>query len=114
MTKEITTAALAAALALATAPAWARGGNPAAGAEKAKACVSCHGEGGNSTQVQFPRLAGQYADYIVKVLEDYQTGARQNPVMAGFAGALSDQDRRDLAAYFSTQKDGLQTIEYTK
>lgn len=112
--KQMTTAAFAAALTLVTAQSHAQGGNAAAGAEKAKACVACHGEGGNSTQPNFPRLAGQYADYIAKALEDYKTGARQNPVMAGFAGALTTQDRRDLGAYFASQKDGLHTIEYTK
>ena len=46
-------------------------GNPAAGKEKSGACVACHAVDGNSTNPQFPRLAGQHPDYLVKALMDY-------------------------------------------
>ena len=89
------------------------GGDTAAGQEKnvSKGCVACHGDDGNSPSpsdqpVQPPRLAGQHADYIVKALEDYASGARQSPFMAGFAAMLDDQDRADLAAFYTAQ-DGL-------
>jgi cytochrome c553 len=75
-------------------------GNPEAGKDKAaKVCAQCHGpEGmGNAT---FPRLAGQYSDYLAKVLKDYKTGRRENALMKGFAVSLSDQDIEDLAAYY--------------
>lgn len=85
-----------------SAPASA--GNIAAGKQKSQVCAACHGADGNSTNAQFPRLAGQYEDYLIKVLQDYKTGARKNPIMAGFAGGLSPQDMEDLAAYFSHQK----------
>ncbi len=93
---------------MAAGPAAATG-DAAAGKAKAEAiCKGCHGADGNSTNPQYPRLAGQYASYIRKALHDYQSGRRKNPIMKGFAASLSDQDIDNLAAYFSTQK-GLHT-----
>ncbi|NIR31813.1 MAG: cytochrome c [Gammaproteobacteria bacterium] len=89
----------------------AQGGDPERGREKSQQCAQCHGPEGNSAAAQFPRLAGQHADYIVKALEDYKSGARKNAIMAGFAGGLSEQDRKDLAAYFASQT-GLKTITH--
>jgi cytochrome c553 len=82
-----------------TAPA----ADPAAGREKAKVCAACHGEGGvgMSAMQDFPKLAGQYNDYIVRALKDYQTGARKNPVMADQVKNLKAADIADLAAWFS-------------
>lgn len=97
------------ALALTSAPIMAEG-NPAAGKEKSAPCQACHGPDGNSTDPQFPRLNGQYPDYIVQALEEYQAGVRKNPIMAGFAANLTDQDREDLAAYFSSQPKGLYVV----
>lgn len=79
-------------------------GNVAAGKEKAQVCASCHGVDGNSVSPQFPRIAGQYPDYIVQTLSDYKSGERKNPIMAGFVANLSRRDMEDLAAYFSRQK----------
>ena len=90
------------------------GGDAVAGKEKSTACQACHGEDGNSPDGQFPRLAGQHSDYIVKSLEDYQSGARNNAIMAGFAEPLTAQDREDLAAFYSSQKEGLEVIQYTR
>jgi cytochrome c553 len=73
-------------------------------------CAACHGADGNSAGGAFPKLAGQHAEYIVKQLKDYKTQpgakepARKNPIMAGIAGALNDQDMVNVAAYFETQK----------
>lgn len=89
---------LAAALVM---PAVARAeGNAAAGQKKATVCFACHGANGNSTDPQYPRLAGQYSGYIVQALEEYKDGQRKNPIMQGFASQLTDQDREDIAAYF--------------
>jgi len=93
---------MAAAFAFST---FAQAGDPAAGREKAKVCAACHGEGGvgvSATQ-DFPKLAGQYNDYIVRALKDYRAGNRKNPVMAGQAKDLKDADIADLAAWFSSQ-----------
>jgi cytochrome c553 len=86
--------------------AAAQAADPAAGRDKAKVCAACHGEGGAgmSAMQDFPKLAGQYGDYIVRALRDYQSGARKNPVMAEQAKNLKAADIADLAAYFSAQK----------
>ena len=89
-------------------------GDAAAGKEKSAPCAACHMADGNSTDPNFPRLAGQHADYIVKALEDYKSGARKNPIMNGLAAPLNKQDREDLGAYFASQAGGLSTIQYTK
>lgn len=81
--------------------AWAAG-YPKEGQEKAKACVACHGENGASPVPDFPKLAGQHRDYLVKALTDYKSGARKNPVMNPMAANLSRQDIADLSAYYST------------
>ena len=80
------------------------GGNPAAGKQKSQVCQSCHGPDGNSTNPQFPRLAGQYPDYIVQALSEYKSGQRKNPIMSGFAANLSKRDMEDIASYFSSQQ----------
>ncbi|MEO7013833.1 MAG: cytochrome c [Dokdonella sp.] len=67
----------------------------------AQTCQACHGADGNSTAVIYPRLAGQYPDYLARALEEYRSGDRNNPIMAVYAEKLSDQDIRNLAAYFS-------------
>lgn len=71
------------------------------GATLALRCTMCHGERGMS-QANSPNLAGQYASVIYKQLVDFQTGARTNAVMSPMAVNLSDQDMRDLAAYYAS------------
>ena len=74
-------------------------------------CAACHGMDGNSENVAYPRIGGQYADYIVRALEDYRSGARRNAIMAGFAASLSDADRRNLAAWYSSQDSAVYTVD---
>lgn len=79
-------------------------------AGKAKAeqlCASCHNVDGNSSNPQYPVLAGQHADYLARVLLDYQSGARNNAIMAGMAKPLSKADIANLSAWFAAQKSGL-------
>ncbi|WP_250473986.1 c-type cytochrome [Caballeronia sp. GAFFF1] len=71
------------------------------GATLALRCTMCHGERGMS-EANSPNLAGQYASVIYKQLMDFQTGARTNAVMSPMAANLSDQDMRDLAAYYAS------------
>jgi cytochrome c553 len=90
----------------AAAPALAA--DAAAGKEKAAMCVACHGEGGNKPLApDYPKLAGQPADYLVKALRDYKSGKRKNPVMAPMAQTLSKKDMQDVAAYFASQPGDL-------
>ena len=88
-----------------TATAAGGKGNAAAGKQKAAACAACHGTDGDKTlDGTYPRLAGQYPDYLAKALRDYRDGKRQNAVMQGQAAALKDQDIEDIAAYFGSLK----------
>ena len=102
------TAAAPAAAAVAAAPPPAqvalRPGDAKIGQAKAAVCGACHGLDGNSVAPQFPKLAGQNAQYIVRQLTDFKSGKRQNPIMLGMATPLSTQDMRDVAAYFSSKK----------
>jgi len=82
----------------------AQAGDAAAGKEKAKVCAACHGETGISPAPDFPKLAGQYDTYLVRALNDYKSGARKNPIMAGQVANLKREDIADLAAYFSSQQ----------
>jgi cytochrome c553 len=79
-------------------------GNAEAGQAKSTPCIACHGADGNSPNPQWPNLAGQHAQYIVKQLQAFKSGARKDPLMSPMAAGLSDTDIADLAAYFSTQK----------
>jgi cytochrome c553 len=79
------------------------GGNPEAGKEKSRTCAACHGPDGNSPAPDFPKLAGQHYDYLVKTLRDYKSGARKNAIMAPQVANLNQRDFEDLAAYFSEQ-----------
>jgi len=83
------------------APAMA--GNIEAGRAASNACAACHGIDGNSANPAFPSLAGQSEKYLVKQLEDYRSGNRANPIMAPQAQGLSDDDIRNLAAYYASQ-----------
>lgn len=85
-------------------------GDVAKGKELAEKCASCHGADGNAPAPNFPRLAGQYESYLVKALQDYQRGKRQNPVMQPMVQGLTEQDIHDLAAYYASQV-GLGVIE---
>jgi len=74
------------------------------GATKAAVCSACHGPNGNSSNPEWPNLAGQGERYLVQQLKYFKDGKRNNPVMAPMAAPLSDQDMVDLAAYFAAQK----------
>ncbi|HET6552152.1 MAG TPA: c-type cytochrome [Dyella sp.] len=78
-------------------------GDAAAGAGKAAACGACHGMDGNSSDAQYPKLAGQHESYIVRQLTDFKSGKRQNPIMLGMSTPLSEQDMHDIGAYFASK-----------
>lgn len=79
-------------------------GSADAGKTKSATCAACHGVDGNSATPDWPSLAGQHAGYIVRQLEAFKAGDRQNVTMKPFADMLNEQDMADVAAYFSTQK----------
>ena len=75
---------------------------------KAKAeqvCVTCHGLDGVGIDDTYPKLAGQYADYMIHALKDYRSGKRKNAIMAGFAATLTDEDIANVAEYYATLKE---------
>ena len=89
-------------------PAGAFAQDAAAGKEKAAVCGACHGVDGNSTDPQYPILAGQNARYIYLQLRDFNKKRRQDPLMSPMAANLSAKDMLDLAAYYSAQKPNRQ------
>lgn len=95
------------------AAAWAQG---ISNADPAKAqpianrvCAACHAADGNSMQPANPVLAGQHADYTLKQLANFKpqggkSAERSNAVMAGMVASLSEEDMRNLAAYYGIQQ----------
>jgi cytochrome c553 len=101
------TAKLVAAVSLAVTLGWTAptlaAGSKEAGQAKASTCSACHGMDGNSVNPEWPNLAGQNESYILKQLNAFHGGQRQNPLMSPMAAILTEQDMADLAAYFSSQ-----------
>ena len=67
-------------------------------------CASCHGADGNSGTPANPKLSQQHPEYLVKQLQEFKSGKRKNAIMAGFAGALSEDDMRNIAYWATSQK----------
>jgi cytochrome c553 len=79
--------------------------------EGAAACSTCHGVDGNETiNGTFPRLAGQYPEYLVHALRSYADGTRDNAVMKPIASALSKEDMEDVSAFYGQQAGALGLI----
>lgn len=70
---------------------------------KAAMCVGCHGANGNSMVPNFPKLAGQHANYTEKQLKDFRDGFRKDSTMSTFAKGLTDAEIKELAAYYAAQ-----------
>jgi cytochrome c553 len=73
------------------------------GAAKAGVCLACHGVNGNSTNPEWPVLAGQNAVYTAEQLRLFRAAVRNNPLMQPIAATLKDEDISDLAVYYSAQ-----------
>ena len=107
---------MAAALAAPALPAFSAGETPAAPTKAAKpdlvkgeasyaaVCVACHGADGNSAIPVNPKLSQQHPEYLVKQLQEFKSGKRENAVMVGFASTLSDEDMRNVAYWLASQK----------
>ncbi|MEI8362240.1 MAG: c-type cytochrome [Betaproteobacteria bacterium] len=66
-------------------------------------CAACHALTGNSLITLNPKLAGQHPEYLDKQLTEFKSGKRANAVMSGMASMLSEDDMKNLAAYFASQ-----------
>mgnify|MGYP000175573360 CR=1 FL=1 len=105
-----------------TAPVLAADPRPADKGDAAKGetiasqvCVACHTFDGTRGLSANPILQGQHPEYLLKQLRDFKSGARNNAVMKGFASTLSDQEMRDVAAFYAskTAKPGFATNKDT-
>lgn len=78
-------------------------GNAEAGKDKVAVCAGCHGADGNSAAATFPKLAGQGEKYLLKQLLDIKSGARPIVEMTGLLDNSSEQDLKDMAAFYASQ-----------
>lgn len=102
----MTSVALTVMLALAAGVGSAQAaGDAAAGAGKASMCAGCHGAQGEGKDKN-PALAGKDAAFLAKEMQNFRSGARQDPMkmMNMLAKPLSDQDIANLAAYYASLK----------
>jgi len=104
----VATATVGAASALAAKPAAAPAPDLAKGQATAQVCSACHTVDGSRGSPANPILAGQHPEYLVKQLQEFKAGKRKNAIMAGFAATLSDDDMRNVAAFYAgkTAKPG--------
>lgn len=82
----------------------ASAGDIEAGKAKSAVCAACHGADGNSTNAAWPSLAGQHASYTYKQLTDFKAGRRNNASMTGMVALLTDDDMKNLAAFYESQQ----------
>ncbi len=106
---------MAAALAAPAFPAFSAGETPAAPTKVAKpdlvkgeasftaVCAACHGADGNSAIAANPKLSQQHPEYLVKQLQEFKSGKRNNAIMKGFASTLTDEDMKNIA-YWAASK----------
>jgi len=67
-------------------------------------CVACHAVDGSRGTPANPIIAGQHPEYLIKQLQEFKSGKRQNAIMAGFAATLSDQDMRDVSYFYASRE----------
>jgi len=78
-------------------------GSAEAGETKAAVCTACHGLNGNSTNPEWPNLAGQNAAYLREQLAMFKSRKRVNEIMFPIVSQMTDQDFADISAYFAAQ-----------
>lgn len=66
-------------------------------------CAACHNADGNSAIAANPKLSQQHPEYLVKQLQEFKSGKRNNAVMKGFAAALSDDDMRNISYWLASK-----------
>jgi cytochrome c553 len=86
-------------------PAAAAKPDPAKGEKISTAvCAACHSADGSRGSPANPILQGQHPEYLVKQLSDFKAGKRANPIMQGMAASLSDEDMRNVAAFYASKQ----------
>jgi cytochrome c553 len=79
------------------------------GQQLSTTCIACHNEDGNTTNPQWPKLAGQHASYLVTQMQLFKNGERPNPIMMPIMANFSEQHIEDLAAFYASQKTSIGT-----
>ena len=80
-------------------------------ASTGQSCIDCHGAEGNAPiDPTYPKLGGQYHDYIAHALQAYRNGDREHALMASQAKDLTDQQIADLGAYFGSRESQLRDL----
>ena len=85
-------------------------GDPAAGQTKSMVCSACHGADGNSSNSDYPSLAGQVPGYIAQQLANFKSGIRSSTIMGGMAQTLTEEDMANLDAWYSSQQPTIYTL----
>lgn len=80
----------------------AQAADPENGQKLARKCSVCHGKTGMAKDPEVPNLAGQSSFYIEKTLKDFQSGAREDRRMSLLVKSLSDEEIKDLAAWYAS------------
>ena len=97
-------------IAAAAPAAWANEAKPAAKPDAAKGqasaatCAACHTSDGSRGTPANPILQGQHPEYLVKQLTEFKAGKRANAIMSGMAAALSEDDMKNIAAFYSSKQ----------
>ena len=79
--------------------------DPAKGqALSTQVCAACHTADGSRGSPAYPILQGQHPEYLAKQLAEFKAGKRENAIMKGFASALSDEDMKNVAAFYSSKQ----------
>lgn len=99
-----TTFALAATGAGANEAAPAFKADLAKGQQLAASCAACHTQDGSRGTPANPILQGQHAEYLVKQLSEFKAGKRKNAIMSGMAAGLSEDDMKNIAAFYASKK----------
>ena len=100
----LTLSALLAQAAFAATPPAAAKPDLAKGQEKAQVCAACHTADGTRGSPANPILQGQHAEYLVKQLTEFKAGKRANAIMSGMAAALTEEDMRNVAAFYASKQ----------
>jgi cytochrome c553 len=85
----------------------------AKGQATAATCMACHTADGTRGLSANPILQGQHPEYLVKQLTEFKAGKRKNAIMQGFAATLSEEDMKNVAAFYAS-KPALQGVSKNK